>query len=171
MRARCVSSIAAVLVASVSVAHAQTPPTKPEPAAGPSLGVFDIGYRGGNVTGDEARFERYRGLRPGVATWFEVDKKTDAFRAKADAFNVGYRDQSYNGYFTNGQLSVNGMFDSIPLNYLSDAPLIWTHEGSGRFTLPLALPPRQLLAFRVAVRQWGSGWGGSSGSLRACRVL
>ena len=31
------------------------------------------------------------------------------------------------------------MFDSIPLNYLYDAPLIWTGDGKGRFTLPVAL--------------------------------
>ena len=139
MRARLVSSMAAVLLASAAVAGAQTPPTKPEPAAGPSLGVVDVGYRGGATDGDEARFERYRDLRPGVATWFALDKQTDTFRAKAEAFNVGYRDQSYSGYFTNGALSVTGAFDSIPLNYLYDAPLIWTGDGQGRFTLPAAL--------------------------------
>ena len=139
MRARLVSSLAAALLACAAAARAQTPPTKPEPAAGPSLGVVDLGYRGGTTDGDEARFERYRDLRAGVATWFSVDKQTDTFRAKADAFNVGYRDQSYSGYFTNGKLSVNGMFDSIPLNYLYDAPLIWTGDGQGRFTLPTAL--------------------------------
>ena len=72
MRARLVSSMAAVLLASAAVAGAQTPPTKPEPAAGPSLGVVDVGYRGGATDGDEARFERYRDLRPGVATWFAL---------------------------------------------------------------------------------------------------
>ena len=48
---------AALLVASIE-AHAQTPPTKPEPPAVPSLGELDFGYRGGSVKGDEARFER-----------------------------------------------------------------------------------------------------------------
>ena len=140
MRTRLVSTIAALLLTSASVARAQTPPTKPEPPAVPSLGLFDVGYRGGgDVTGDEARFERYRDLRPGAATWFEINRRAEKYRFKADAFNVGYRDQSYSGYFTNGKLSVNGMFDSIPLNYLYDAPLIWTGDGQGRFTLPLAL--------------------------------
>ena len=47
---------AALLVASLE-ARAQTPPTKPEPPAVPSLGELDLGYRGGTVSGDEARFE------------------------------------------------------------------------------------------------------------------
>ena len=139
MRTRLVSTIAALLLASAWAADAQTPPTKPEPAAVPSLGLLDVGYRGGSVSGDEARFERYRDLRPGVTTWFEIEKRAQAYRFKANAFNVGYRDQSYNGYFTNGKLSVNGLFDSVPLNYLYDAPLIWTGNGQGRFTLPVAL--------------------------------
>ena len=74
MRTRCVTTIAALLLASASMAGAQTPPTKPEPPANvPTRGLLDFGYRGGSVTGDEARFERYRDPRPGVATWFEVD--------------------------------------------------------------------------------------------------
>ena len=95
MRTRLVMTIAALLLASASVARAQTPPTKPEPPAVPSLGLFDIGYRGGDVNGDEARFERYRDLRPGASTWFEINKRAQTYRFKADAFNVGYRDQSY----------------------------------------------------------------------------
>ena len=39
---------AALLVASIE-ARAQTPPTKPEPPAVPSLGELDLGYRGGTV--------------------------------------------------------------------------------------------------------------------------
>ncbi|MCC6991304.1 MAG: MtrB/PioB family outer membrane beta-barrel protein, partial [Acidobacteria bacterium] len=138
MRTRFVLTIAALL-ASASTALAQTPPTKPEPPAVPSLGLFDVGYRGGDTTGDEARFERYRDLRPGAATFFEVNRRAEKYRFKADAFNVGYRDQSYNAYYTNGKLSVNGMFDSVPLNYLYDAPLIWTGDGRGTFTLPVGL--------------------------------
>ena len=67
MRTRCVTTIAALLLASASMAGAQTPPTKPEPPANvPTRGLLDFGYRGGSVTGDEARFERYRDPRPGV---------------------------------------------------------------------------------------------------------
>ena len=140
MRTRIVVTLAALLLASVSVTRAQTPPTKPEPPANvPTLGLLDLGYRGGSVDGDEARFERYRDLSPGATSWFELNRQHEKYRFTASAFNVGYRDQRYDASFTNGKLSVDGLFDSIPMNYIYDAPLIWTNEGGGRFTLPVAL--------------------------------
>lgn len=139
MRTRTVVTLAALLLASASVLQAQTPPTKPEPPAVPSLGALDLGYRGGSVDGDEARFERYRDLRPGVTSFFQMKRDAEKYRFEASAFNVGYRDQRYAGEYTDGKLTVNGLFDSTPLNYLYDAPLIWTNEGGGRFTLPVAL--------------------------------
>ena len=140
MRTRIVVTLAALLLASVSVTRAQTPPTKPEPPANvPTLGLLDLGYRGGSIDGDEARFERYRDLSPGATSWFELNRQHEKYRFTASAFNVGYRDQRYDASFTNGKLSVDGLFDSIPMNYIYDAPLIWTNEGGGRFTLPVAL--------------------------------
>jgi MtrB/PioB family decaheme-associated outer membrane protein len=130
---------AALLSASVIQAGAQTPPTKPEPPNVPSLGALDFGYRGGNVDGDEARFERYRDLRPGATSFFQLRRDAEKYRFEGTAFNVGYRDQRYAAEYTDGKLTVGGLFDSIPLNYLYDAPLIWTNEGGGRYTLPIAL--------------------------------
>lgn len=139
MRTRLVTTIAALLLASASMARAQSAPTKPEPATVPSTGLLDVGYRGGDVTGDEARFERYRDLRPGATSLFEMKKHTESYRFGAEAFNAGYRDQRYGADFTNGKLSFRGEFTSVPLNYLYDAPLIWTNEGQGRFTIDPAL--------------------------------
>ena len=48
---------AALLVPSLE-AQAQTPPTKPEPPAVPSLGQLDLAHRGGTVSGAEQRSER-----------------------------------------------------------------------------------------------------------------
>jgi len=129
---------AALLVASLE-ARAQTPPTKPEPAAVPALGELDLGYRGGSVSGDEARFERYRDLREGVTSFFQLRRSVDKYRFEATAANAGYRDQKYAGEYTDGRLTVTGLFDSIPMNYLYDAPLIWTNQGGGRFSLPAGL--------------------------------
>ncbi len=129
---------AALLVASLE-ARAQTPPTKPEPPAVPSLGELDLGYRGGDISGDEARFERYRDLREGVTSFFQLKRHVEKYRFEASASNVGYRDQRVGAEYTDGKLTVGGMFDSIPMNYLYDAPLIWRNEGGGRFSLPIGL--------------------------------
>lgn len=129
---------AALLVASLE-ARAQTPPTKPEPPAVPSLGALDLGFRGGDVSGDEARFERYRDLRQGVTSFIQLKRLAEKYRFEASAANIGYRDQRYLGEYTDGKLTVSGLFDSIPMNYLYDAPLIWKNEGGGRFSLPIAL--------------------------------
>ena len=81
MRNRTLTICAALLLASAHLALAQTPPTKPLPLAGvPTVGLLDFGFRGGNTDGDEARFERYRDLRPGATTFFEMNKDTDKYR-------------------------------------------------------------------------------------------
>jgi MtrB/PioB family decaheme-associated outer membrane protein len=139
MRTISAVTVMALLAASVLEVAAQTPPTKPEPPAVPSLGALDLGYRGGSVDGDEARFERYRDLRPGVTSFFQLKRDAEKYRFEGSAFNLGYRDQRAAAEYTDGKLTVGGLFDSIPMNYLYDAPLIWTNEGGGRFTLPLAL--------------------------------
>jgi MtrB/PioB family decaheme-associated outer membrane protein len=136
---RTMSALAlAVLVAALD-AGAQTPPTKPEPPNVPSLGELDLGFRGGTVDGDEARFERYRDLREGAASFFQVKRHSEKYRFEGTAFNAGYRDQRFAAEYTDGKLTVGGLFDSVPMNFLYDAPLIWKNEGGGRFTLPAAL--------------------------------
>ena len=135
MRNRLVTTIAALLLASAHMAQAQTPPTKPAPAAVPSVGLLDFGFRGSDVEGDEARYERYRDLRSGASTLFGMDKNTDQYRFGANASNIGYRDQRYSAGYTNGKVGLSGVYNSIPLNYLYDAPLVWQGDGNGRFTL------------------------------------
>ena len=138
MRNRLVVSVAALFLACAHLVQAQTPPTKPAPPAVPSTGLFDVGFRGGSTDGDEARYERYRDLRPGAATLFGMDKNTETYRFGASAFNIGYRDQRYVADYTNQKLTLSGLYDSIPLNYIYDAPLIWQGDGNGRFTLDTA---------------------------------
>ena len=131
MRKQLVVTCAALLLASVAVARAQTPPTKPAPPDVPSQGLLDVGVRFGDVDGDEARFERYRDLRPGAATLLDWTKRTDQFRFNFGASNIGYRDQRYAADYDTGTLQVSGVYDSIPLNYLYDAPYWFTGDGNG----------------------------------------
>lgn len=137
MRTGSIAIAAVLLLAAPHVATAQTPPTKPTSDV-PSAGMVDVGIRAGTTDGDEARFERYRDLRPGAATLFSVARRTDTYRFTAEAANAGYRDQRYAAEYSTGRLRVTGLFDSIPLNYLHDAPFVWTGDGKGRFTLDQA---------------------------------
>ncbi len=135
MRNILVVTFAALLLASANPAQAQTPPTKPAPPDVPSQGLFDVGVRFGEVDGDEARFERYRDLRPGASTLLEWTKNTEQYRFNFGASNIGYRDQRYSADYDNGKLKVSGVYDSIPLNYLYDAPLVWQGDDRGTLTL------------------------------------
>jgi MtrB/PioB family decaheme-associated outer membrane protein len=140
MRKRCMTILAALLLAPVSPAHAQNPPTKPVPAAEiPTNGLFDVGLRANSTDGDEARHERYRDLRDGAATFFAMGRSTDLYRFNATFSNAGYRDQLYAAEYSNAKLTVSGLYNGIPLNYLYDAPLIWRGDGRGQFTLDPAL--------------------------------
>jgi MtrB/PioB family decaheme-associated outer membrane protein len=142
MRDRSVTIVAALLLASAQ-AFAQDPPTKPVPPAGvPTTGVFDVGFRGSSTDGDEARYERFRDLRDGAATLFTMSKSTDQYRLNADASNVGYRDQLYAAEYMTSKVTVSGLYNGIPLNFHYDAPLIWTGDGRGKFTLDPALRAR-----------------------------
>lgn len=140
MRNRTLTICAALLLTTAHSALAQTPPTLPLPPAGvPTVGLLDVGFRGGSIDGDEARFERYRDLRPGATTLFEMKKDAEKYRFAASASNMGYRDQRYSADYTNGKVSISALYDAIPMNYLYDAPLAWTNQGGGRFTLDAAV--------------------------------
>lgn len=135
MRNRVVLTTAALLFASFGMAQAQTPPTKPLPPATPSVGLFDVGFRGGSTDGDQARFERYRDLQNGAATLFSMNKNTERYRFGAQAQNIGYHDQRYQVTYYTSKANVNFMWDSIPTNfsYLTRTP--WVNQGNGVLTL------------------------------------
>lgn len=136
---RTLIALLALLLAPAAAARAQDPPTKPDPPNVPLAGWLDVGARLGPTDGDEARMERYRDLRPGVATAFQWSTRTDRYLFGAAASNVGYRDQRYAADYTTGRVSVSGLYDSIPLNYLYEAPYWFTSDGRGRFTLDPAI--------------------------------
>lgn len=137
MRIRHSIVTAALVLASATVATAQTtpPPSAPAAPAAPALGSIEIGGLFGDTDGDRARYERYRDTRDGVFTNIRFTKDTDAFFFDATAYHIGYRDQSYAAEFDNGRIKATAMFDSIPLNYLYGAITPWTISRN-IFSLP-----------------------------------
>ena len=142
MRTKTMILIGALLVTSASYAQAQD--TKPAPAQTqtastsftPNLGVIDFGYRGTSFTGDEARYNRYRDLRDGgYVNRFRFAKENDTTAFRAEANNVGYRDQRYFADFQNiGNLRASFEFNSNPL-YQARATGYFTGVGTANLTI------------------------------------
>ena len=135
MRIRIAVTTVALLLASLGMAQAQDPPTKPPAPTTPQVGLFDAGFRGTSTDGDAARYQRYRDLRDGATTLFTMNKNTERYRFNALAQNVGYHDQRYQATYYAAKGSVNFLWDSIPTNfsYLTKTP--WTDTGNGVLTL------------------------------------
>lgn len=124
MRTRVMTVMAALLLASVPAANAQTPISpsvdllKP---ANPSLyGQIDFGGRITSTTGDEARYQRYRDARDGV--FFDIPlyyRENENWWVEASIQNAGYRDQRY--AFTAaapGKYKLRFLYDQTP-TYIS----------------------------------------------------
>jgi MtrB/PioB family decaheme-associated outer membrane protein len=110
--------------------------TVPTPAA-PKLGRFDVGYRGNNVKGDAARFNRYRDLTDGAyLDRFRFDKETETWLFHADANNVGYDDQRFGGEFQSiGKLKASFQWDQIPLFISDSTASLYTNLGNGKLVV------------------------------------
>jgi hypothetical protein len=95
-------------------------------AASPSglTGTVDVGGMFTATDGDEARYERYRDMRDGVATGLNVSRQNESSLFDASASHIGYRDQRYAASFMNKRVRLKFDWQSIPLNftYLSRTP-------------------------------------------------
>ena len=137
--------LAAALLASASVTQAQNndqtqPPVKQAPAPTteyiPALGSLDFGFRGGpDVTGDGARYERYRDLRDGAFSQILLNQATPTRMFEAKAFNIGYRDQQYLLNYTGGPGRVSFNWTSTPLNYGYNTSTPWIESAPGVLSL------------------------------------
>lgn len=142
---------AALVLMSASVAGAQDPPTLPPPTdpieiarsqmTGKVYGSVDFGGRLNQVDGDEARFQRYRDLRPGIyATNALAGRRTEDWNIEAQAWNVGYRDQRFLVDFQRvGRLSATFLWDQIPMFISRDTRTLYTQAAAGVFRLEDAM--------------------------------
>ena len=139
--------IAAFLLALAPRVLAQDPPSLPPPTdpvdigrsqvTGKWYGTVDFGGRATAVDGDEARFQRYRDLRPGVyATNLLAGRRTDDWTFEAQAWNVGYRDQRYLLDLQRvGRLTASFLYDQIPLFISRDTRTLYTETAPGVFRI------------------------------------
>ena len=154
MRSRLMIGAGVLLLVS-RMAIAQTAP-KPQPQAPaapgptvPSLGSIDFGFRGTDTDLDDARYERYRDLRNGAASLFQLGKETPSYFFNASAYNVGYRDQQYKLRYDRSKLNFDFLWDSIPTNYSAMSVSPWTVGDDG--VLTISQSSRQQVQNRTAV--------------------
>lgn len=142
MRTRFLLAAALALVFAASAA-AQDAPTRPVPTdpvdvkrgalTGQPYASIDFGGRFNSVDGDEARYQRYRDLRPGIfasnALW---GRRGAEWTFEAQAWNVGYRDQKYQvDYSYVGRLKASFLYDQIPLFISRDTRTLYSEASPG----------------------------------------
>ncbi|MEO6238830.1 MAG: MtrB/PioB family outer membrane beta-barrel protein [Vicinamibacterales bacterium] len=143
---RTTALIGAVLLVLASQADAQQAPaasaaapqvvSTPAPVVAPfapKFGQVDVGFRGGGVDGDAARYNRFRDLRRGgYVDRFKLNRETETWAFQARASNVGYRDQRYSADFESiGRLKLGVEWNQVPL-FLSDVTrTLYKDNGNG----------------------------------------
>ncbi len=138
---------AALLLMLASRAFAQDPPSLPLPTdpvdigrsqtTGTWYGTVDFGARVTTIDGDQARFQRFRDLRPGVyGTNLVAGRRTDDWTFEAQAWNIGYRDQRYQIDLQRvGRLTATFLWDQIPLFISRDTRTLYSETAPGVFRM------------------------------------
>lgn len=136
MRTR-MTVLALALVAAPATSRAQQssqgseiPPTITVSSKAP--GEVTLGIRATDVTGDEARYQRYRDLRDGpILDRLRWRRQTANAIVTLGADHVGYRDQRFFATIDTGRLRVTGLWDQIPLFFSGDTRSLYTRTGPG----------------------------------------
>jgi MtrB/PioB family decaheme-associated outer membrane protein len=130
---------AAFVAAFAPAALAQDPPTLPAPTdpveigrsanSGKWFGTVDFGARATQIDGDEARFQRYRDLRPGIyGTNAVIGRRTPDWTLEAQAWNAGYRDQRFQLDVQRvGRLNATFLWDQIPMFISRDTRTLFNY--------------------------------------------
>ena len=130
--AACVAALAIPLAAQDPVPPPVSTPGRAS-APGQLFGTVDFGFRTDDIDGDEARYFRFRDLRGGpFLDGFRLGRETESLVLRAEASNVGYRDQRYFGQFERiGRLRGSFEWNQIPLYLSRDAESLYVHQGNG----------------------------------------
>jgi MtrB/PioB family decaheme-associated outer membrane protein len=138
-------SLCAVVVALVPLcAQAQEPaPPAPRPVGASSgwTGSIDFGLRGTDVTGDAARYERYRDLGSGLfVEQARLTRDKENWILGFAAEHAGRRDQRYTGTIDRpGKLKGWLLWDQIPMLLSRTTRTLFTGVGTGVLSIEDAL--------------------------------
>ena len=107
-------------------------------------GSVDFGVRGTSVTGDAARYERYRDLGDGLFIEdARVSREHDNWLLDFGAEHVGRRDQRYTGSIVRpGKLKASLMWDQIPMLLSNSTRTLFSGIGTGVLTIDDAIQAR-----------------------------
>ncbi|HUL71832.1 MAG TPA: MtrB/PioB family outer membrane beta-barrel protein [Vicinamibacterales bacterium] len=149
---------ALALTALPAVVFAQTPATATDPAAAPapqaaaqpattesmtgvSTGWVDFGIRGSSITGDTARYNRYRDLGDGLfAQTLRFSREEKGYEVSANAVNVARNDAYYEGRLVKpGKLKGWITFDQIPMLMSNTTETLYREVSPGVFRVDNSL--------------------------------
>lgn len=157
MRMRCIALTGALLLASATLAIAQQDVLPSRPLT-PGGGVIDIGARGTDITGDAARFQRFRDFGDGLfVKRFLVNRQQGDWLFEASAQNAGREDQRYTASFRDvGRVRASFEWNQVPLFYSTDTRTLYTSPSPGVFliddSIQRGIEARQLTLADVAGR-------------------
>lgn len=116
---------------------------QPTPAAEPAgfANRVDFGARIGSVTGDPARWQRYRDLRDGpVVNAFNLRFDRNDWLVGISGDHVGYRDQRYQFAAERpGRVSARFIWDQIPLFISQDTRTLYRGDDGGTLRIDDAI--------------------------------
>jgi MtrB/PioB family decaheme-associated outer membrane protein len=106
-----------------------------------SYGSFDVGIRGTSLSGDGARFERYRDLGDGLfLEELRYNREMPGWFASFNGDHVGRRDQRLTGQVVQpGRLKVWGRWDQIPMLLSRTTQTLFIEESRGVLRVPDAI--------------------------------
>lgn len=114
-----------------AAAQAETP--KPSSSG---TGMVDLGVRFTDVSGDAARWQRFRDLGDGLVEGFRLSRTGPDWLFQAEGENMGREDQRYTlTYKRGGKLKASLVWDQIPLFMSETTATLYTGIGTGTLRL------------------------------------
>jgi MtrB/PioB family decaheme-associated outer membrane protein len=146
MRSRMIAFAAALVVAFSASAYAQATlpmPNSPREQTVSSLsgklyGNIDFGGHFSDISGDSARFQKYRDLRDGpLVDNFFFNRRGETWTLNTFATKMGYRDQQFAGeYRLVGKVKASFDWNQIPMFISGDTRSLFSQPSPGVFRLP-----------------------------------